>query len=179
MGPHFLLASALISACPSSCRTASGSGLPASWELTLTLGQPPRGPSQWAWCCNSGDWEPPSPSARLTLPPHRHTSRYGSRRTFSAGERAGPSETPTYFQGPSRQNSWALTPTRQRSHLCPPLCSPHNPRIGPADLLGANSNPRSDPEGPIPRGLSPQRLGLRTPEPQPALTLPPRHHPGR
>ena len=40
LGPTFLLASALTSAHLSARRTASRSGLPASWGLILTLGWP-------------------------------------------------------------------------------------------------------------------------------------------
>ena len=43
--PTLPLPSALTLVRPSARRTAFGSGLPASWGLTLTLVQPPRGPS--------------------------------------------------------------------------------------------------------------------------------------
>ena len=46
----------------------------------------------------------------------------------------------------------------------PPLA--HCRQIGTAGLMGAYPNPRSDPQGPLPRGLAPQRRGLGTPEPQ-------------
>ena len=74
-GPTIPLPSALTMACISACRTASRSGLPASWGITLNLGQPLRGPSQGAWCPKAGDWVPPSPSVGLILPPRNHPGR--------------------------------------------------------------------------------------------------------
>ena len=55
LGPTLPLPCALISARQSACRTAMGSGQPASWGLTLTLGWPPSGPSQGAWHRSVGD----------------------------------------------------------------------------------------------------------------------------
>ena len=63
--------------------------------------------------------------------------------------------------GPTLELASTLTSARPSA-----LRSPHSWRIGPASLLGANSNPRSAPEGPLQRGLLPQRQGLGTPEPQ-------------
>ena len=61
-------------------------------------------------------------------------------------------------------------------HLGPPHCLPHNHHQGPATLLVANPNPRSDPKVPFPRGLVPQSHGLWNTEPQgqthPATRLP-------
>ena len=70
-----------------------------------------------------------------------------------------------------RQNAWAHAPARQRPHLGPPLRSPHSQQTGPAGLQGTNPNPRSAPEGPLPRGLGQPRQGLGTTEHQ-RLTLP-------
>ena len=78
LGPTLLLSRALTSARPSARCTAGGSGLPASWGLTLTLGRPSRGPSEGAWRRNDGHWEPPKPSAGLTLPPSRHPDARGA-----------------------------------------------------------------------------------------------------
>ena len=58
--------------------TAFGSCLPASWGLTLTLGQPPSVPSQGAWHHNAGDWEHTNPNARLTLSPGHQTGQRGT-----------------------------------------------------------------------------------------------------
>ena len=63
--------------------------------------------------------------------------------------------------GPTLELASTLTSARPSA-----LRSPHSWRIGPASLLGANSNPRWAPEGPLQRGLLPQRQGLGTPEPQ-------------
>ena len=56
-------------------------------------------------------------------------------------------------------------------------CSPQNHPLGPAGLLGANPNPMSAREGPIPRGLALQRCELGTTDPQcqtyPLSSLPP------
>ena len=46
----------------------------------------------------------------------------------------------------------------------PPLL--HNWRIMPAGLLGANTNPRTVPEKPLPRGLALQHMALGTPKSQ-------------
>ena len=75
------------------------------------------------------------------------------------------------FKGPPHQNTRVQAPARQRPHLSPPLRSSHSWRIGPAVLLGAQSNPRLAPEGPLPRSLVPKRWGLEIPEPQ-CLTHP-------
>ena len=65
-----------------------------------------------------------------------------------------------------RQNPWVHAPPAQRPHLGPPLCSPHNHRLGPPGLLGANPNPRSAPKGPFPRGLALQSWVLGTAKPE-------------
>ena len=54
--PTLPLPSALTLVRPSARRTAFGSGLPASWGLTLTLGLPPRDPSQGVWLPIARDW---------------------------------------------------------------------------------------------------------------------------
>ena len=78
LGPTLPLPSALTLDRPSTCRTAMHLGLSSSWGLSLTLGRPPRGPSKGTWCHKAGDWGPPSPSARLTLPIGCHTSPSGA-----------------------------------------------------------------------------------------------------
>ena len=77
-GPTLPIPSALTLASPSVHRTAFGSCLPASWGLTLTLGQPPCVPSQGAWHHNAGDWEHTNPNARLTLSPGHQTGQRGT-----------------------------------------------------------------------------------------------------
>ena len=150
----------------------------SSWVLTLTIGRPWRGASHGAWHHNAGDWGPPSPCARLTLPPGRHPGPSGWLHSFRAGEIAGPSEPMVNFQGPLCQNSWAHASPPQRPHLGLPLRWLHSPQLWPVGLLGANPNSRSAPKVPFPRGLVPQCWGLRTPEHQcqthPAAKPPPR-----
>ena len=88
LGLTLPLPSVLISASHSTCPTALGSHLRASWGLTLTLDRPQRGLSQGAWLRNAGDWGLPSPSARLTLSTSHHTGESGPRRSFRTGEMA-------------------------------------------------------------------------------------------
>ena len=168
------LASSVPSAHPTLRHTARGLGLTGSWGLTQTLGGSPRGPSKGAWRPNAGDWEPPKPSAGLTLqPPATHPGRFRCRRLFRAGEQVGPSEPPASFEGPLCQNTWAHAPALQRTPLGPPPCSPQRRWILPAGLLGANPNPSSAPKGPLPRGLALQDWGLGPPSPSAVLTLRP------
>ena len=164
LGPR--LPRALTLGHPTACSTALGSGLLASWGLTLTLGWPPMGPSQGAWRHNAGDWGPPSDSARLTLPPSHHKGGSGPRHSFSTGKRAGHSEHLATFEAPPRQNHWAQAPPPQRPHRGLPLRSPHSLWLCSADLLGAKPNPRLAPEWPFPRGMAPHRWGLGTTGPQ-------------
>ena len=60
----------------------------------------PEWPIPGSYCCNTGDWGLPSPSARLTLQPRRHPGRYRCRRSFREGEQTGTSEAPGAFVGP-------------------------------------------------------------------------------
>ena len=100
----------------------------------------------------------------------------GRRQAFRMGEWSGPSE-PRRFRRPPHRNALSHTPARQRPYLGPLLHTPHSQPIQAAGLLGSNPNPRSVPEGHLPRGLAPQRRGLGTPEHQhrthPAAPLPP------
>ena len=83
------------------------------------------------------------------------------------------------LQRPLHQNALAHASAPQRPHLDPPLLSLQSWRIEPAGVLGSDPNPGSAPEGPLPRGLVPQRGGLGTPEPQRWTHLPPCRHLGR
>ena len=116
LGPMPPLPSVLNLACHYAHRTAFCSFLRASCGLTLTLGRPPRGPSQVAWRHNAGEWGHPIPSARLTLPPGNHRGLRGRHCSFSVGEGAGTSEQPSTFKchctktfGPTLSLSSALT----------------------------------------------------------------------
>ena len=102
----------------------------------------------------------------------------GAPSSFRVVERAGPSESPATFKGNPHQNARAHAPAHHCPHLGPPLRSPHSRRIGPASLLGANPNPRSAPEEPLPRGLALPCRRLGTPSPRARLTLPQCRHPG-
>ena len=134
--------------------------------ITLTRGQAPRGPSEGAWCCNAGHWGPPNLSAGLTLLPLCHPGLEWRHRSFRE-EQAGPSEPPATFEGPTRQNTWAHAPARQRPHLGPPL--PHHtasgsglpaswgltltlgrPRVDPPRWPGAAKPGISNPRAPVP-----------------------------
>ena len=130
---------------------------------TLTLVQPLRGPSQWAWCRNAGDWLPPRPSARLTLQPSCHMGASWPRHSFRTTGRVGHSEhlskepcTKTF--GPTLPLPGALTSAHP---------SDHSTAFGlglPASWgLTLNLGRHREP---FPRGLAPQRCGLGTPEPQ-------------
>ena len=148
LGPKHLLASALISDHPSAPCRVGGSGLLASWGQTLTLGRPPRGPSQGAYHCNAWDWGPPRPSARLYPAALPQPRPLGVLPDIQAGERAGNSEPLATFEGCPRQNTWVHAPAHQRPPLGQHFRSPHSQRIRPASLLGANPNPRSVPKRP-------------------------------
>ena len=93
----------------------------------------------------------------------------------------GPLEAPLVIQGrrmgrtlrarkdsrrPPAQKCLGPRPAHQLPHFGPHFRSPHSQRIRPACLLWPNPNPRSAPEGPLPRGLVPQCWGLETPGPQ-------------
>ena len=83
---------------------------------------------------------------------------------------------PSDFQRPSVPKPLGTHCPYPATHLGPPLCSPRNHQLGPASLLGANPNPRSDPDFSYPRGLVLQCHRLGTTEPQaqthPATRLP-------
>ena len=91
--PTLPLPNALTSAPPSAPRTVAGSHLPASWGLTLTLGQPPRGPSQGSWCRYTGDQGPqdPEPDSPCRNVPTRAAS--GAARHSGREKGQGPGET--------------------------------------------------------------------------------------
>ena len=147
------LASALTSARAFARRTAGGLGLPASRGLTLTLGLPQRAPAQVARWRKARDWRPPCPSAGLTLLPRCNPGCYGRRRSFGVGKQAG---TPSRRRLSKAPGAKTLGPTLPlASALRPTPHPPHSLWTGPASLLGANRNPRSATEGPIPRGLAP------------------------
>ena len=89
-------------------------------------------------------------------------------------------------QGPTshQRTSKAPVPKRLGSHSRSPVPSPRptpplatQPADRPAGLLCANPNPRSAPEGPVPRGQALPHLDSWTPEPQlqihPAALPPP------
>ena len=77
LGPTLPLASTLTSAPPSARRTAGGSGLPASWGLTLSLGLPPRAPTQGAWRRKLGIGDTRAPALDSPIPPTpRHYRGY-------------------------------------------------------------------------------------------------------
>ena len=165
LGPRLMFTSTLTSAQLAARRTGGVSGLPASWGLTLTVGRPPRGPSRVAGHRNAEDGDPEEvcrthPAALQPPEP------LGSLRSFRAGERAWHSESPATFEGPPQQNAWANAPAHQCLHLGTLLHSPHSQVIGRASLQGAIPNPRSAPEGTLPRGLESQSRGLGTPKPQ-------------
>ena len=107
---HAPLRCTLTSAHLSAHHTAIGSGLPASWGLTLTLGCPLRGPSQGAWHHIAEDWGPLSLSDRLTLLPGHHPGPLGLSLSFRVGEWAWPSEPWATFELCTRQNPWAHAP---------------------------------------------------------------------
>ena len=110
----------------------------------------------------------PSPKARLTLPQRCHLGREGRRRSFRAGELTGPWRNRRHLKPPTPKcrgpQSRTPAPLPRPAHLSPP-----SQRIWPAGLMGANSNPGSAHEEPLPRGLAPQRRGLGIPEPQPGI----------
>ena len=102
----------------------------------------PMGPSQGPWGHNAGDWGPPGPSARLTLPPGRHPGPSGHRQSFRVGEQEGPSKPPVTFQGPCNKTLGptlhlpsALTSARL-SLPCTSLCSNQQASWGLALSLG-------------------------------------------
>ena len=98
-------------------------------------------------------------------------------RSNRPGKWAGASEPQVTFEDPLCQNPWAHAPTSQCPHISLPLCWPHNHQLRAVGLLGTNPKPRLAPKVPFPRGLVPQRWGLRTPEHQgqtyPAARPPP------
>ena len=149
-------------------------GLAGLLGLTLTLGQPPRGPSQGAWCCKAGDWGPPSPSARLTLWPGHNMHPSVRRRSIRVGNGQGPPTPRRHSMAPAPKplgprSPWPAPSPRSAQPLSTQLS------VWVSRLLGANPNHGSALEGPFPRGLVPQCRGLGTPEPQrqthPASTL--------
>ena len=150
LGPSLPMPSTLTLALPSLRRRAISSGLPASWGLSLTLGQPPMGPSLLAWRRNPGDWRPPSTNARLTC--RQATTRAHLGGTAETGRENG--QGPASPLRPSNapcQNPWSHAPLAQQPQLGPPSRYPQSRRLGPASLLVSNPNLRSAPEGPFPR----------------------------
>ena len=147
LGPMLPLASTLTSARHSPHRTASLLGLPASFELTLTLGQPLRDPSQVPGAATPGIGDPRAPAP---------DSPCRSATTVAARGAAGHSGREN-GQGPRAPGNLQRSPApkrlgpRSRSSAPsprPPLRSPHIRRIGPAINLGANPKPYVRPEGP-------------------------------
>ena len=166
LGPTLPRASDLTLAHPSIRRRAGGSSLPASWGLTLTLGRPPRGPSQRD-CRRTpgiGDLRVATLDSPFGPAPPRpaHTRAARVPPIIQGGRMGRALPAPVTFEGPQRQNAGAHSPARQRPDLRPCLHSPQT-----ADRAcrptGANLYPRSAPKGPLPRGLVPQRLALGTP----------------
>ena len=160
------LPSAFTLARPPTSHRAFGSGLPASWWLTVTLVQPLRGRSQGAWCPKAGDWRHTNPNARLTLKPGHQTGPPGATAHSGRENVPGPPSHHRHSNSPPCQNAWAHAPHPQCPHLGQPLRSPHSLWLVSACLLGPNPNPRSAPECPFPRGLAPQCWGLGTHKPQ-------------
>ena len=159
------LTSSLTSARPSAHRTAIGLGLTTIWGLPLTFGQPPSSISQGVCPPKAGNLLLLTPSIRLTLLPAHNPGTLEGHQSFRAGEWAGPSKPMATFEGPPCQNPWAHARTPQHPHLGPPLCSPHNPPLRPAGLLGANPNLRLALKSPVPSGLVKQCWELETVEP--------------
>ena len=172
----FPFASTLISAHPSACHTAGGSGLPASRGLNLTLGPSPRGPSQRPWRCKVGDWGTPSPSATLSLPPRCQPGHEGRHRSFRAGEWAGPSEPLATFEGPSCQNAWAHIPRSPvpSSEPAPPLAAQLADRAYRPP--GGNPNPSRPPSGPSQGAWRCNAGDWGPPSSSAGLTLPTQRH---
>ena len=139
--------------------------------LTLTLVRPQSGPSQGAWCHNTGDLGQLNINDRLTLPPGPHMGPMGRRCSFSVGERAGPSVHMVTFEGAPRQNPWAHAPLSQHPHFGLPHPSPHRFLLRSAGLMGTNPNTRSAPSGPFQRGLAPQCWDWGLPSPSARITL--------
>ena len=102
----------------------------------------------------------------------------GSPSSFRVGELAGTSVPPATFEGNPRQNARAHAPAHHCTHLGPTLRSPHSLQIGPASLLGANPNPSSAPEEPLPRDWRRHAGDWGQSSPSAGLSLPPHHHPG-
>ena len=147
LGTTLPRASSLTSACPSAHRTDGESGMLASWELTLTLGPPPRDPSQSAWQHNAGDWGTPSPALDSTYCPAASRAAKGAAGHSGWENGQGP---PSKSDLPRSlcQNAGAHVPSCQRPHLGPPLRSPRTQHLVTASVLGANTNPRFTPSGP-------------------------------
>ena len=110
----------------------------------------------------------PEPHVGFTMPPRCHPGHYRCCRHSGRENRQGPTS-PGDNRRPPRQNAWAPTHARQRPHLGLHHDSLHSQWIGPAGLLGALSNPRSAPKGPLPMRLVPQCRGLGTPRPSAGL----------
>ena len=149
------------------CQPPGGKPLPRS-----TL----RGPSLGSWCRNTGDSGSLSPSARLTLPPGHHPGHRGATAHLEQENGQGPPSPwrPSKAPLPKPLGPCCPSPAPSPRHV---NRSPHSHGLRPVGLMGANPKPRLAPKVPFPRGLVPQRWGLRTPEHQgqtyPAARPPP------
>ena len=126
VGPTLLLTSALTSACPSTQRTAGGSGVPASWGLTLTLGRPSRGTYQGACGRNTRNWGPRAPVP--DSPCHPATTRAAKGAAGHSGQENGQSPpntrqlskaTHTKTLGPMLPLASTLTSAHPSAHSTP------------------------------------------------------------
>ena len=176
LGPMLLLTSALTSAHVPARGTAGGSGLPASWGLTLTLGRytrgPPKGPGNATW--GLGTPEPQHRTQHATPPP---PWLLGAQLVIQ-GRRTGRAlRAPSDIRRPLAPKRLGPCSSSPAPSPRPPLCTTHSWLIGAAGLLGANSKPYIGPRGAPPRGLVPPCWGLGNPEPKlrthPAAPPPP------
>ena len=159
------------------CR-AAGSGLQATWGLTLTIGRPHRCPSQGAWHHNAGDWGPRSPVPDSHLGQATTCAHWGTATHSGLENRQSPASPQRPLKAPCTETLGPKLRLPQCPHLGLLLCSPHSHWLRTACLLGANPNPRWALKGPFPRGLAPQQWGLGTRSPSTRLTLLPGPFPG-